>query len=65
MASSGRERSYLDEEEPSPAGGASDAPHVQEAVGQQSGQDVGDGQCRPEEAQPDRELVVLVKVGEV
>lgn len=55
----------LNEEHPSPTRGIADTTHVEQAIGHQGSRDIGKCQGRPEEAQTNGELVVLVEIGQV
>jgi hypothetical protein len=61
----GLSASYLDQEQPPPARVALDTPHVQNPVRKEGRGDVGDTHGRPEEAQSEGKLVVLVEVRKV
>ena len=60
-----RPESYLDQEQPLPPRAIMDTPHVQDPIGEEGGEDVGDAHSRPKETQSEGQLVVFVKVGEV
>ena len=58
-------RTHLDQEQPSPAGMSRRESKLQETCRQEASNDVGERHGRPEEAEAQRELMVLVKVGQV
>lgn len=55
----------LNHEQPPPTSLSSHSSHVQKTVSEDRRQDVGDAHARPEVTEPDRELRVLVEVGEI
>jgi hypothetical protein len=55
----------LEQEQPPPSWQAMHSTHVKDAIGEEGGEDVGDAHGRPEVAQPNGKLMVLVEVGKV
>lgn len=56
---------YLDEKQPAPARLMMYTPHVKNTVSDEAGNNVSQTHGRPEETQPQRQLMMLVKVGKI
>jgi hypothetical protein len=54
--------SYLEKEHPSPASFASNTSHMKDTIREKSTRDVGNTQCRPEEAKSNGQLKMLIEV---